>query len=101
MIEFRQTAAFRDWLAELRDEVAVKAIRRRLARLQVGLFGDAKAVGGLVHELRIDHGPGYRVYFAKRGEQVILLLCGGDKGDQARDLARARALAKAWKDEDR
>lgn len=101
MIEVRQTAAFREWLGELRDGIAVKAVRRRLARVQVGLFGDAKSASGLVHELRIDHGPGYRVYFAGRGEVVILLLCGGAKGSQARDLARARALAEAWKEEDR
>ena len=64
MIEVRQTAAFRGWLADLRDGIAVKAIKRRIARVQVGLFGDAKSVGDGVSELRIDLGPGYRVYFA-------------------------------------
>ena len=67
-----------------------------LSRVQVGLFGDAKFIGGRVHELRIDHGPRYRVYFARRGESLILLLCGGDKGSQARDIALAQSLADRW-----
>jgi putative addiction module killer protein len=96
MIEIRQTDAFRDWLHDLRDVLAVKAIKRRIARVQIGLFGDAKGVGNGVCELRIDHGPGYRVYFARRGDMVVLLLCGGDKGSQGRDIARARVLAREW-----
>ena len=96
MIEVRQTEVFRDWLADLRDAIAAKAVKRRLVRLQAGLFGDAKSVGGGVHELRIDHGPGYRVYFARRGDMVVLLLCGGDKASQARDIARATALTANW-----
>jgi putative addiction module killer protein len=67
-----------------------------LSRVQVGLFGDARFLGGRVHELRIDHGPGYRVYFARRGESLILLLSGGDKGSQARDIALAQSLADRW-----
>jgi putative addiction module killer protein len=96
MFEVRQTRIFRDWLAEMRDAVAVKAIKRRIARVQVGLFGDAKSVGGGVRELRIDHGPGYRVYFTRRDDVMILLLCGGDKSSQQRDIARAKALAEQW-----
>jgi putative addiction module killer protein len=96
MFDVRQTRMFRDWLAEMRDAVAVKAIKRRIARVQVGLFGDVKSVGGGVQELRIDHGPGYRVYFARRDDAVILLLCGGDKSSQQRDIARAKALAEQW-----
>ena len=96
MFEVRQTRVFRDWLADMRDAIAVKAIRRRIARVQAGLFGDAKAVGDGVHELRIDHGPGYRVYFSRRGGAVVLLLCGGDKSSQERDVARAQALAEQW-----
>jgi putative addiction module killer protein len=96
VIEVRQTEDFADWLDALRDSIAVKAIKRRIARVQVGLFGDAKFIGGGVHELRIDHGPGYRVYFARRGESLILLLCGGDKGSQARDIALAQSLADQW-----
>ena len=96
MFDVRQTRIFRDWLAEMRDAVAVKAIKRRIARVQVGLFGDAKSVGGGVQELRIDHGPGYRVYFTRHDGLVILLLCGGDKSSQQRDIARAKALAEQW-----
>ena len=96
MFEVRQTRVFRDWLADMRDAIAVKAIRRRIARVQAGLFGDAKSVGGGVHELRIDHGPGYRVYFSRRDGAVVLLLCRGDKSSQKRDIARAQALAEQW-----
>ena len=98
MIEVRQTAKFRDWLGELRDDVAVKAIKRRIARIQAGLFGGAKPVGGGVAELRVDHGPGYRVYFVRRGAVVVILLCGGDKASQARDIARAQAIAEDWQE---
>jgi putative addiction module killer protein len=96
MFDVRQTRMFRDWLAEMRDAIAVKAIKRRIARVQVGLFGDAKSVGGGVQELRIDHGPGYRVYFTRRDGLVIQLLCGGDKSSRQRDVARAQALAEQW-----
>ena len=96
MFEVRQTAVFRDWLADLRDAIAIKAIKRRLVRLQAGLFGDAKSVGGGVHELRVDHGPGYRVYFTRRDGMVLLILCGGDKASQADDITRAKGLAKQW-----
>jgi putative addiction module killer protein len=78
----------------LRDLSARTRIQARLLRLQVGLFGDAHPVGEGVSELRIHHGPGYRVYFVRRGSTVILLLCGGDKSTQARDIAEARALAR-------
>jgi putative addiction module killer protein len=101
VFEIRQTRQFRDWLDGLRDMVAVKAIRRRIARVQVGLLGDVKPIGGGVHELRVDHGPGYRVYFARRGETLILLLCGGDKSSQPRDIAKAIALAEAWTESSR
>ena len=68
----------------------------RLDRLALGNPGDVKAVGGGVSEMRIDHGPGYRVYFTRRGKVVVLLLCGGDKKSQARDIAAAKAMAAAW-----
>lgn len=96
MIDVRQTEASRDWLEGLRDLIAVKAVKRRIARVQIGLFGDAKPFGGGLHELRIEHGPGYRVYFARRRETPFLLLCGGDKGGQARDIVRAQALLDQW-----
>jgi len=98
MIEIRQTVVFADWLDGLRDAVAVKRIKQRLARVQIGLFGDAKSVGDGVSELRVDHGPGYRVYFARRGDVVVILLCGGDKGSQKRDITRAKDINKEVED---
>ena len=94
MIGLRQTEIFRDWLAVLRDKQAAAIIRRRITRLELGNFGDTKTIGGGVGELRIDFGPGYRLYFTRRGQEVVILLCGGDKGSQARDIARAKQLAK-------
>lgn len=98
MIEVRQTEDFVHWLASLRDDAAAKRIKQRIARVQIGLFGDVKSVGEGVSELRIDHGPGYRVYFARRGDVLVILLCGGDKGSQARDIARAKAMAGQLED---
>lgn len=80
---------FTDWLRELRDRSARARIETRLARVALGNFGDSKPVGEGVHELRIDHGPGYRVYYARHGLAVVLLLVGGDKRTQAGDIARA------------
>lgn len=98
MIEVRQTEEFADWLAELRDGNAVKRIKQRIGRLHVGLFGDAKAISGGLCELRVDYGPGYRVYFVRRGDVLVILLCGGDKGSQRRDIARAKELAEQLED---
>ena len=89
-----QTSVFEAWLGKLRDRVARAVIARRIDRVASGNFGDVKAVGEGINELRIDHGPGYRVYFVRRGETVIVLLCGGDKGSQAKDILRAKALAQ-------
>jgi putative addiction module killer protein len=86
---------FRDWLAALRDVRARAMVRVRLNYLRLGNFGDAKPVGDGVSELRISYGPGYRVYFAPMGSTVILLLCGGDKSTQARDIGRAKTY---WMD---
>jgi putative addiction module killer protein len=77
----------------LRDRRAYEAIAMRVVRLQAGLLGDVKFFNG-IGELRIDVGPGYRVYFVRRGETLILLLCGGDKGSQGRDIERAKKLAR-------
>jgi len=77
------------WLQGLKDEQAKARIRTRINRLRLGNFGDCKSVGGGVLELRIDHGPGYRVYLARRGLIVVLLLCGGDKRTQQGDINRA------------
>lgn len=100
MTEVRQTPIFRKWLDDLADRRAAERIAQRIVRLQSGLIGDAKPVGGGVAELRIDHGPGYRVYFVQRGTVLIILLCGGDKRSQSRDIVRARSLAEELEDED-
>lgn len=93
MIEVRQTAVFRDWLDGLKDRRAQERIAQRIVRLQAGLFGDAKFFDG-IGELRIDHGPGYRVYFVRRGIVLVILLCGGDKSTQARDIGNAKEMAE-------
>ncbi len=82
--------AFRDWLHALRDVRARARVRVRLNRVRLGNFGDATAVGSGISELRIPYGPGYRVYFARTGTTVVLLLCGGDKTSQKRDIATAK-----------
>jgi putative addiction module killer protein len=94
VIEVRQTRAFTDWLEALRDRAARTRIIVRLRRVEFGNFGDAKSVGDGVSELRIDYGPGYRLYFCRRGDVVVVMLCGGDKGSQARDIERAKAMAR-------
>ena len=93
VIEVRQTTTFRDWLDGLADSRAAERIAQRIVRLQSGLFGDAKFFDG-IGELRVDHGPGYRLYFVQRGRVLVLLLCGGDKSTQKRDIARAKQMAK-------
>jgi putative addiction module killer protein len=93
VIEVRQTAVFRDWLDGLTDRRAQERISQRIVRVQAGLLGDVKPVGAGVSELRISYGPGYRLYFAQRGRVLIILLCGGDKGSQARDIKAAKAMA--------
>ncbi len=94
MIEVRETTVFSDWLASLRDVKAVSRIDIRIRRLSLGNPGDVKSVGGGVKELRIDYGPGYRVYFVERGKVAVILLCGGDKRSQAGDIALAQKLSK-------
>jgi putative addiction module killer protein len=99
MNELRQTEIFRKWRMKLKDERARVLIASRLDRLAFGNAGDVKPVGQGVSELRIDHGPGYRVYFQKRGNTIILLLCGGDKRTQDRDIEIAKRLAAEWSEE--
>lgn len=94
MAELRQTSVFATWLSGLRDRRARARIQVRLDRLALGLAGDVKAVGSGVSELRIDYGPGYRVYFKRKGDDVVILLAGGDKRTQDRDIQRALALAR-------
>lgn len=93
MITVRQTDRFRIWFESLRDRLAQKHILVRIGRLERGLFGDARPVGEGVSELRIFHGPGYRLYLTQRGLEVVILLCGGDKASQARDIQTAKQLA--------
>ena len=90
-----QTDEFRAWLGELKDIRAKAVIFNRLDRATKGNFGDAKALGGGVSEMRIDSGPGYRIYYTRRGEIVYLLLVGGDKSTQVRDIQRAKTLLKS------
>lgn len=89
-----QTESFNKWLTGLRDLQARVAIARRIERMSVGNFGDTKPVGGGISELRIDIGPGYRVYFTQRERVLVILLCGGDKRTQRLDIQRAQHLAK-------
>jgi putative addiction module killer protein len=94
VIELRKTAVFARWLDGLRDIRARARIQARLDRLAEGNPGDVKRVGEGVSELRIDYGPGYRVYFKARGREVIILLAGGDKSTQAKDIKVALRLAR-------
>lgn len=96
MVEVRQTEVFVSWLRRLRDEDARSRIQIRIRRLSLGNFGDVKAVGEGVSELRIDYGPGYRVYFAQRANVLVLLLAGGTKKTQMADIVRAKRLKKEW-----
>lgn len=89
----QQTDTFANWHTELRDLRARIAIARRIDRAAAGNLGDVKPVGEGVSEMRVDVGPGYRLYFTRRGELLILLLCGGDKSSQSRDIALAKKLA--------
>lgn len=98
MVELIQSDVFERWLTELRDANAKVCIRTRIRRLSLGNPGDVKSVGGGISEMRIDYGPGYRVYFTQRGALVILLLCGGDKRTQQQDIKQAKAIAAEWKD---
>jgi putative addiction module killer protein len=99
MIEFKQTETFRKWRIRLKDERICALIASRLDRLAFGNAGDVKPVGQGISELRIDHGPGYRIYFQKRGTTIIILLCGGDKSTQAKDIQTAKRLAAEWSEE--
>lgn len=92
-----RTRPLQEWLEDLRDKQAIARIDARLARLAGGNFGDSRPVGEGVIELRIDWGPGYHVYFARLGQVVILLLCGGDKRTQQKDIDRAKAYFDDYK----
>lgn len=94
MLEIRQTAAYSEWFAGLRDRIARTRIDIRIRRLSLGNAGDVKAVGDGVSELRVDYGPGYRVYFVRKGDLYVVLLAGGDKSTQDGDIRQAKVLAR-------
>ena len=94
MNTFLKSDDFNEWLTNLRDQVGKALIARRIERAEVGNFGDCESVGDGVFEMRIDYGPGYRAYFVRRGEIVYLLLLGGDKSTQKRDIKRAKEMAR-------
>lgn len=92
--QIQQTDYFEDWLAGLKDRKAQARILARLESVRFGNLGDSKSLGGGVHELRVHVGPGYRRYYAKRKQVLIILLCGGDKSTQPRDIDRAKRALK-------
>ena len=94
MIEIRQTEVYARWFAKLRDRQARARIDVRIRRLSLGNQGDARSLAGGLFELRIDYGPGYRIYFVRYGQAVVVLLAGGDKRTQDQDIRMARELAE-------
>jgi putative addiction module killer protein len=94
MLEIRTTAAFDKWFTNLKDRRAKARIQVRIDRMELGHFGDVEPVGEGVSEMRIFYGPGYRVYFVQRKFEVIILLNGGNKGSQSKDIARAKEMAR-------
>jgi putative addiction module killer protein len=95
-----QTEVFEEWLDGLRDRKAVAAVRNRILRIKGGLFGDVRSLGGRVSEARIDYGPGYRLYFTMQGLVAVILLCGGDKSSQSRDVRKAKRMASELDEDD-
>jgi putative addiction module killer protein len=89
-----QSDVFTAWLDNVKDERAAARIVTRIRRMEIGNAGDVKSVGEGVSEIRIDYGPGYRVYFTRRGRTLVILLCGGDKNSQRKDIALAKRMAK-------
>lgn len=96
MIEIKQTETFRKWRTRLKDERVRGLIASRIDRLAFGHAGDVKSIGQGISELRIHYGSGYRVYFQKRGNRIIVLLCGGDKNTQEKDMKAAKRLSEEW-----
>jgi putative addiction module killer protein len=95
-VQVRRTEEFAKWLKGLRDRLGRAKILARIDRLEEGNPGKTRGVGGGVVEMKIDFGPGYRVYYIQHGQLLIILLCGGDKSTQANDIKRAKALAAEW-----
>lgn len=92
-----ESRTFKNWLTNLRDTAGRARIISRINRLTEGLSGDVAPVGAGISELRIHHGPGYRVYFHQAGNQWLILLCAGDKSSQSRDIKAAEQILKAWR----
>ena len=97
MVEILKSDTFNRWMKKLRDRQAKARIEMSIRRLSLGNPGDVEPIGDGLSELRIDYGPGYRVYFMQRGEILIVLLCGGDKRTQKSDIEKAKSLAAEWK----
>jgi putative addiction module killer protein len=97
MLDVLKSATFETWFTGLRDRQAQARINARIRRLSLGNPGDVKPVGSGVSEMRIDYGPGYRVYYMQRGKTLVLICCGGDKRSQDADIERAIEIAKDWK----
>lgn len=95
LIEVRQTDTYAKWYRTLADQNAKARIDIRIRRVSLGNFGDVKSVGEGVRELRIDYGPGYRIYFVQRGKVLVVLLCRGDKRTQAKDIEAAKSMARS------
>jgi putative addiction module killer protein len=92
MYFLQKTRVFSEWLERLRDRKAQARIVLRMAKMEMGLLGDSKSIGDGLSEIRIDYGPGYRLYFTKKNNVIIILLVGGDKSTQARDIAKAKMI---------
>jgi putative addiction module killer protein len=99
MIQVRESDEFISWMGRLSDRRARLRIAARIARLAAGNPGDAKSVGGRIMELRVDYGPGYRVYYMRQGQTIVVMLCGGDKRTQREDIRRAAAIAEELESE--
>jgi putative addiction module killer protein len=99
MITVRETENFKKWIRSLKDRIAKSVITARIRRISGGNFGDSKPVGESVFELRIDYGPGFRVYFTRQGQKIIILLCGGNKSTQSKDIESAKQIAKNIEEE--
>lgn len=99
MIEIRETAVYKKWFEALKDKKAKARIDVRIRRISLGNFGDVKPVGKGISELKIDYGPGYRVYFMKQENIIVILLCGGDKSTQPKDIQKAQDLVRLLKEQ--
>jgi putative addiction module killer protein len=100
MLLIRKTDIFKKWMKKLKDSIAKAHIDRRIDRLARGNAGDTKPIGEGCSEMRIDYGPGYRVYYKNTGQEIIIILCGGDKSTQQEDIAKAKLLACEEEEED-